>query len=97
MYVDYKMPHIKITGDKTRIKVVIYKGKIATQDEPDADGSMQPITRYRRTAKIKTITRTLNGVFTEEQIRRKINKQLKIEADAIGIPVITEQSDTSDA
>lgn len=85
------MPVIRIEDGKTMIKVVFHKGDIVSEVEPSTG---EEVTRYRRRAyNIKTIEHILNGVFTEEQVRRKINLKLKAEADTRGFTVISEQSD----
>ena len=93
MYIDYKMPAIIVKNGKTYIKILFYKGDITTEDELDVGTGTIPVTRYRRTSKIKTINHILNGVFTEAEVRRKINLKLKTLADERGFTVVTEQSD----
>jgi len=94
MYIDYKMPVCRVTKDgTTTIKVVIYKGDIATEEEKGVDGVMTLVTRYRRTAMVKTFSRTFDRALSRVKIIKALNLKLKEEAESRGFSVIVEQSD----
>ena len=60
MLADYKISSINNTDDgKQVIAFRFYEGAIATEDEIDADGDTQSVTRYRRSAvlSVQTINR----------------------------------------
>lgn len=93
MLVDYKFKSIHRDGKNTTIVATFYKGAITTEDEEDTNGDIVPITRYRRTKIIKSITRTISGTPTDQEIRRKTNQRLAIYSTETGISVIPEQTD----
>ena len=81
MKTDYKISRIT-RFDDGRVEVVarIYEGDITTENERLVDGGTGPVTRYRRTGLLRTVTLTLPDLptqATDAQIRRRLNDELK--------------------
>lgn len=47
--------------------VRLYEGEITTQDEPDLEGDMKPVTRYRKS---KTLTKEDLSHFSDRETRK---------------------------
>ena len=81
MRTDYKI--IRITRfDDGRVEVVanIYEGDVTTENERRPDDTIGPVTRYRRTARLRQVTLNLPDLplhATDAQIRRLLYDELK--------------------
>ena len=77
MFVDFKISHI-IQGDNgsTNVLARIYLGDVTTEDEPDIDGVMQSITRYRRQELLDTVTLNFSEGATRAEIEAILRERL---------------------
>lgn len=74
---DYKFKY-KSFGDKDiKVGFVIYEGSITTEDEPDLNGDMQPVTRYRRTGIVEIKEVTFTKPFNESALHAHMKNLLK--------------------
>ena len=92
MFVDFKISRI-IQGDNgsTNVLARIYLGDVTTEDEPDIDGVMQSVTRYRRQELLDTVTLNFSEGATRAEIEAILRERLTT-ARADTLP-IEEQRD----
>jgi hypothetical protein len=92
--IDYKITNFRLGSTGITAKVQIYSGDITTEPEATLTGT-QDVTRYRRTALLKTIDISLDPAEVVALFTRYVNKRLLQEAQQRGQTVITEQSSTT--
>jgi len=92
--IDFKISTIRRDANVT-VTVRIYQGAITTEDEKDITRAMVPVTRYRRTSKVREHTITFPNA-TDEQILKLLRKKLKRMAVKRKDVTIPEQSDAMD-
>jgi len=91
MLTDYKLKRVVEHDDgKQTVEFVFYEGEITTEDEIDTDGRLVPVTRYRRTKKLRERSVTLESVESLDRIQKRLNNILA--RDESRSP-ITEQTD----
>lgn len=74
---DYKIRRIS-HGDKTvEVDLVIYEGEVSTLDEPDLNGSIIPVTRYRRSSKIEARNIVFDRPISDNAIHGNLRNRLK--------------------
>lgn len=94
MQTDYKVARMT-RHDDGRVEVVarVYEGDVTTELEPSLDGRglPVPVTRYRRTRFLRTVTLSLPDLplaATEAQVRRRLNDELK--KDTTRTPIVEQ-------
>jgi hypothetical protein len=92
--IDYKIADIKLSSQGISANIRIYEGDITTEQEL-VDGTMQDVTRYRRSSKLveRNIVLDTNEVIA--LFTKYLNKRLAQEAAQRGKTVITEQSSST--
>ena len=94
--IDYKLTNVTLSSQGISAKVRIYGGGVTTEQEPDLNGDLADVTRYRRTAgMIKEIDINLDPTQVTELFSKWVNKKLIEEATTRGKEVISEQASTS--
>ena len=59
---DFKISHFITGNGRTKATVCVYQGSVTTEDEYTSKG-MQPITRYRRSNKVRSFQLDLSGEY----------------------------------
>lgn len=87
MLTDYKIHRKTEKGDDVTVVARFYEGEIATENELNFDtGKMEPVTRYRRSKKLKEVTYNYKK---GDDIVRKLNSELK--KDATRTPIAKQK------
>lgn len=94
MKTDYKISSITRYDDgRVEVTARIYEGDVTTELEADSRGLSVPVTRYRRSALLRTVTFTLPDLprqATDGQIRAFLNGELK--KDTTRTPIAEQTS-----
>lgn len=100
---DYKIVKFTHEGRHVDVTVRVYRGAVTTEDEKDiVDGSMVPVTRYRRIAKVAErdfsydVPRDMTKAKFLQKARAYFNNKLLNYATANGHTVIGQQQDITD-
>jgi hypothetical protein len=91
MFVSYQFTSITQEHISTRAKAHIHLGDVTTEDEPDIDNVMQPITRYRVQEVIEDVSLNFPEGATQDELDTTMRERLKT-ARADTLP-IEEQRD----
>ena len=74
---DYKHPRIiKENNGEVTVLARIYEGAITTEKEENEEGQLVDVTRYRRTSKLKEITKVISSSPTKAGIDNELNIEL---------------------
>jgi hypothetical protein len=87
MFVDFKFSYIAWKDAATHVLAHIYLGDVTTEDEPDIDGVMQSVTRYRRQELLEKVDLDFLEVKTQAEIEAILRERLTTaRADTLPIP-----------
>ena len=87
MFVDFKIAYITQAGASTHVLARIYLGDVTTEDEPDIDGVIQSITRYRRQELLEEVTLDFAEAKTQAEIEAIMRERLTTaREDTLAIP-----------
>lgn len=74
---DFKYHRITEGNKNMTVDYSIYEGAITTEDEPDINRDMQPVTRYRRSGGIDKQTVVFNRPFSINALHAHMKNLLK--------------------
>jgi hypothetical protein len=87
MFVDFKISLITQDDTSTHVLARIYLGDVTTEDEPDTDRVMRPVTRYRRQEVLENVTLDFAEVKTQAEIEAIMRERLTTaREDTLAIP-----------
>jgi hypothetical protein len=88
MFVDFKFAHIiQRDNGSTHVLARIYLGDVTTENEPDNDGVMQSVTRYRRQEVLENVTLDFAEAKTQAEIEAILRERLTTaREDTLAIP-----------
>lgn len=87
MYTDFKIVSQENNGAVWHVLVKFYEGDITTKDEYDfLQKKSFPITRYRRSGKVREETYRFDGKLTDDDIEAALLEELKKDASRIPVP-----------
>ena len=87
MFVDFKISRIIQRDTSTHVLAHIYLGDVTTEDEPDIDGVMQYVTRYRRQEVLENVTLDFAEAKTQAEIEAILRVRLTTaREDTLAIP-----------
>jgi hypothetical protein len=76
MFVDFKISRITQRTTSTHVVARISLGDVTTEDEPDIDGVMRSVTRYRRQELLEEVTLDFAEVKTQAEIEAILRERL---------------------
>ena len=74
---DYKIKRMSHKDKTVEVDLVIYEGEVSTLDEPDDNGGVQPVTRYRRSMKVEERTIVFDRPINDNTIHENLRNRLK--------------------
>lgn len=87
MFVDFKVVYITQEHISTRALAYIYLGDVTTANEPDNDGVMQAVTRYRRQEVLEEVPLYFSDGATQTEIEAIMRERLTTaREDTLAIP-----------
>jgi hypothetical protein len=94
--IDYKVNNLRLSQNGISATIDIYNGAITTEAETNQlTSDTSDVTRYRRTAKVKTIQVNLDASEVTDLFLKYVNKRIVDEATQRGTTVITKQNNTT--
>ena len=74
---DYKFHRVTVGNKDMTVEYSIYEGEIATKDEPDLNGGIHPVTRYRRLGGVDKQTVMFDKPFSINALHAHMKNLLK--------------------
>lgn len=92
---DYKIVSWSKDVNQYTVHVRLYRGAVTTEQEPDRDGNLVDMTRYRRAAMVAQRRFTFTSDLTPNQLRKWLNAKIKARVEAMGHTLADFQTNSS--
>jgi hypothetical protein len=93
---DYKISSWSKDENRYSVHVKLYRGSVTTEQEPDRDGNLVDVTRYRRSALVAQRRFTFTSDLTSNQLRKWLNNKIKTRVEAMGHTIADFQLNTAE-